>query len=80
MCICDKNSDIFNFFLTFAYMEKEFVTMNRREWLKRSATGLTALAVAGAVGGCGDKTPPKRLEGNVRLPAKLPVRKPVRLW
>ena len=52
MCICDKNSDIFNFFLTFAYMEKEFVTMNRREWLKRSAAGLTALAVAGAVGGC----------------------------
>ena len=56
-------------------MEKEFVTMNRREWLKRSAAGLTALAVAGAVGGCGDKTPPKRLEGNVRLPAKLPVLK-----
>ena len=51
MCICDKNSDIFNFSLTFAYMEKEFVTMNRREWLKRSAAGLTALAVAGAVGG-----------------------------
>lgn len=75
MCICDKNSDIFNFFLTFAYMEKEFVTMNRREWLKRSAAGLTALAVAGAVGGCGDKTPPKRLEGNVRLPAKLPMLK-----
>ena len=73
MCICDKNSDIFNFFLTFAYMEKEFVTMNRREWLKRSAAGLTALAVAGAVGGCGDKTHPKRLEGNVRLPAKLPM-------
>ena len=56
-------------------MEKEFVTMNRREWLKRSAAGLTALAVAGAVGGCGDKTPPKRLEGNVRLPAKLPMLK-----
>lgn len=56
-------------------MNDDNKTMSRREWLRRSAAGMAAVAVAGAMGGCGDQKAPERLKGAVVLPKKLPVLK-----
>lgn len=56
-------------------MKDENKTMSRREWLRRSAASVAAVAMAGALGGCGDRQAPERLKGAVKLPKKLPVLK-----
>lgn len=56
-------------------MKKESETITRREWLRRSAAGVFAIATAGCISSCRDNAAPKRLKGNVKLPTSLPVLK-----